>query len=358
MDNGFVSVLISVILSVALSGGVSMYLLNKFGVNSESYKSLMKFAKKNKNIKDYPEILETLEKRIAELERQSGGISDNSGIMYIQNELNSHREAIKKLAEALGGLQQNDSGQNMEILKSFSGRISLIEQKINTNNDSYFESRLSAVEKQFSDLQDTVSKQNKVIAELTRIINELRQNKTVNPAVTEPQKQSVPVSRPEKVKKYAITSENVVVPDKAYVKRLISELESLNGILGTREYDYCRKKLDEVLHDGDFDDSEEIMQSVHEILKKYIYESDTKVKNSDWKLLEEYLVKAGYEPVPVKAGDRIRDYAVYFENVIPANGDGEKGTIKLISQRPYVITYLDSGTKEQLKLCGKCTAYK
>lgn len=358
MNNGFVSVLVSVILSVILSGGVSMYLFNKFGVNSESYKSLMKFARKNKNIKDYPEFLESLEKRVSELERQSGNINDSSELMYIQNELSSHKDAIQTLAKAVGGLKPNENEQTAELLKSISLRIASFEQKNNADgsgSDSYFESRLSAVEKQLSDLQDTVSKQNRVIAELTRIINDMRQNTTVN--AVPPQKQNVPVSRPE-TGKVAETSQNAIVPDEKYVKRLIAELESLNGILGTREYEYCKEKLNGILQDGDFDDSEEIMSSVHEVLKKYIYESDTKVKNADWKLLEEYLMKAGYEPVPVKAGDRIRDYAVYFENVIPSGNEGESGTIKLISQRPYVITYLDGGVREQLKLCGKCTAYK
>lgn len=152
--------------------------------------------------------------------------------------------------------------------------------------------------------------------------------------------------------------DNIIVPDRAYVKRLVDELIFLRGKLGDREYKYCREKLNDILWNGDFDDSEEIMQAVHGALEKYIYGSDTKVKHPDWKFLEEYLVKAGYEPVPVKAGDRVKDYAVYFENIIPSGSDGESGTIKLISQKPYVITYLDGGAREQLKLCGKCTAYK
>ncbi|MDE5619374.1 MAG: hypothetical protein K2O29_03795 [Ruminococcus sp.] len=56
-------------------------------------------------------------------------------------------------------------------------------------------------------------------------------------------------------------------------------------------------------------------------------------------------MKAGYEPVPVKVGDRIKDYVVYFENVISSGTEDEAGTIKLISQKPYVLTYLDGGVK-------------
>ncbi len=153
-------------------------------------------------------------------------------------------------------------------------------------------------------------------------------------------------------------SRNIIVPDKAYVKRLIDELSYIKGKLGEREYNYCREKLNGILCDGDFDDSEEIMSSVHEVLKKYIYESDTKVKNADWKFLEEYLKRAGYEPVPVKSGDNIKDYAVYFENVISSNGIGKSGTIKLIRQRPYMLKYYDDDSVEECKLCGKCTIYK
>ncbi len=152
--------------------------------------------------------------------------------------------------------------------------------------------------------------------------------------------------------------DNIIIPDKSYVKRLIEELEYIRNRLGVREYNYCKGKLDEILNDGDFDDREEIMNAVHEVLKKYIYESDTKVKNADWKFLEEYLKRAGYEPVSVNAGDRIRDYAVYFEQQIPANDRGKAGTIKLISQRPYILKYYDGDSVEKLKLCGKCTVYK
>ncbi|MDE6664692.1 MAG: hypothetical protein K2K14_00665 [Ruminococcus sp.] len=363
MNNGFVSILISVIISIGLSGGVSMYLFNKFGVNSENYKSLMKFARKGKNIKDYPEILENLEKRISELENDVVNSHDSSEIMYIQNELNSHRDAIQTLAKAVGGLKPNESEQTAEILKLISERISLLEKKINTEISGIYsntETSIDNIEQQISDLQNTVSKQNKVITELTRIINEMRQNTAANTVPSAPEvspKQNVPADRTG-TRQVSEPVQKAVIPNETYVKYLIRELKGLDGILGAREYNYCMEKLEEILQDGDFDDSEDIMQSVHEALKKYIYGSDTKVKNSDWKLLEEYLLKAGYEPVQVKSGDRIRDYAIYFENVIPASDAGEQGTIKLITQKPYIITYLDNGVKGQFKLCGKCTAYK
>lgn len=191
---------------------------------------------------------------------------------------------------------------------------------------------------------------------MTEIINELNRkyNCFIDILELSEKYSNLNIGREKKDEKH----DNIIVPDKAYVKRLIDELVYLRGKLGTREYNYCMGKLKEILQDGDFDESEEIMSSVHEVLKKYIYESDTKVKNADWNFLEEYLKRAGYEPVPVKAGDRIRDYAVYFDNQIPASDIGKRGTIKLISRRPYILKYYDDGSVEELKLCGKCTVYK
>ncbi|MDE5771653.1 MAG: hypothetical protein K2I06_08535 [Ruminococcus sp.] len=151
---------------------------------------------------------------------------------------------------------------------------------------------------------------------------------------------------------------NIITPDRDYVNRLIKELDSIRGKLGVVEYNRCRNELRNILITGDFDDNEDIMQSVHETLENRIYKSDTKVKNADWKFLENYLMKAGYKPVAVKVGDNIKDYAVYFENQIPSSDNGKKGTIKLISQRPYILKYDDGGFVEKLKLCGKCIYYK
>ena len=149
----------------------------------------------------------------------------------------------------------------------------------------------------------------------------------------------------------------VIIPNKKYVKTLLEKLSDIKGNLGNMEYNHYKNGIQNILNDGDFDDPEEIIESVHELIKKYIYGSDTKVSSSDWNKLEKYIRDAGYSEVPVKAGDIITPYKTYFDRPIPAVG-GTSNTIKQIQQKPFIITYEDNGQQEILKLCGKCTYYK
>ena len=148
-----------------------------------------------------------------------------------------------------------------------------------------------------------------------------------------------------------------VVPDENYVRRLKQNLAFLNNRLGIMEYENCENTLDELLEDGDFDDAEEIMSTVHHMIEKYIYGSDSKVSAENWNYLEAYLRQAGYLPVPVKPGDAVSPYKVWFERQIPASG-GTPGTIKQIQLLPYALFYQDNGETELLKLFGKCIYYK
>ena len=155
----------------------------------------------------------------------------------------------------------------------------------------------------------------------------------------------------------ATISEDVVIPDETYVEKLLYNLSTIKNHLGDWEYESYQKKLQNILQDGDFEDGEEIMNDVHELIKKYIYRSDTKVSSDDWQKLEQYIEQAGYVAVPVKAGDNITPYRSYFDRPIPASG-GTPNTIKQIQLKPFALTYEDCGEKETLKLCGKCTYFK
>jgi hypothetical protein len=148
-----------------------------------------------------------------------------------------------------------------------------------------------------------------------------------------------------------------LVPNEQYVETLIEKLENLVDILGNREYTRCKEALNKVLDDGDFDDAEDIMLSVHEALEKYIYKSDTKVALSDWKYLEQYLMEAGYTPLDINVGDNIKDSVKWFEYIIHVS-NGVSGTIKNIFVKPYTLKYFDGDNVEELKLLGKCTVYK
>ena len=137
----------------------------------------------------------------------------------------------------------------------------------------------------------------------------------------------------------------------------MSNLSTIKNHLGKWEYESYQKGLQQILRTDDFEDGEEIMNDVHELIKKYIYGSDTKVSIDDWQKLEQYIEQAGYIAVPVKAGDNITPYRSYFDRPISANG-GTPNTIKQIQLKPFALTYEDCGEKETLKLCGKCTYFK
>lgn len=53
----------------------------------------------------------------------------------------------------------------------------------------------------------------------------------------------------------------------------------------------ARNGLEQILSSGDFEDPQEIMNNVHEIIRKYIYGSDSKLNNSDWEKLEKFLLQ-------------------------------------------------------------------
>ncbi len=151
--------------------------------------------------------------------------------------------------------------------------------------------------------------------------------------------------------------EDVVVPDEKYVKYLIELLEEIRENLDSFPFGKCKKGLEEILNEGDFEYPDEIMNDVHELIKKYIYGNDTSVAPSDWLKLEKYIEDAGYIPVPVKVGDDVTPFKLYFDRPIQAMG-GIPNTIKTIQLRPYKLKFYDGEMIcEELKLCGKCTYY-
>ena len=152
-------------------------------------------------------------------------------------------------------------------------------------------------------------------------------------------------------------SEDVIIPNKAYVEKLVSNLSTIKNHFGDWEYKSYQKRLQQILREDDFEDGEEIMNAVHELIKKYIYGSDTKVSIGDWQKLEQYIEQAGYVAVSVKEGDNIKPYRSYFDRPIPASG-GMPNTIKQIQQKPYSLKYRDGDEISELKLCGKCTYFK
>ena len=264
---------------------------------------------------------------------------------------------LREMAKRIAGLEENVS------------RYYPVDSSENINPENQIDRLNQEIVslKQRLDEQDRISQQNRqlqeTVAQLYQEINHLKimvesqqkEPKNEQP-ISETRTVSVPSAKTVSQLPFALSAETVV-PDRNYVKTLQSGLLSIRNDLGSAEYEHCRKKLQELLDNGDFDDYEEIMNEVHEIIKKYIYGSNTKVSAEEWKHLEKYIGNAGYVAVPVKAGDDITPYRTYFERPIAASG-GVANTIKQIQLQPFVLFYEDSGEKEMVKLCGKCTYYK
>ncbi|MDE6832773.1 MAG: hypothetical protein K2J39_00780, partial [Ruminococcus sp.] len=186
--------------------------------------------------------------------------------------------------------------------------------------------------------------------------NTILENRLIKLENTIIQRQNITPSRDD-IKPPENKPSLIVVPDKKYIRKLIDNLNDIKGHLGEWEFQQYKKGLETLTDTGDFEDSEEIIFSVHELIKKYIYGSDTKVSLSDWEKLEKYIENAGYKPVPVRAGDNITSYKSYFERPIQAQG-GVPDTIKQIQLKPFILTYEDDGETATIKLCGKCTYYR
>ena len=167
--------------------------------------------------------------------------------------------------------------------------------------------------------------------------------------------QSKPITKP-KTKRLKV---EFVTPDRKYVSGLAKTVGLLMKNIADIKHELGKAQdgLEKILSSGDFDDPEEIMNNVHEIIRKYIYGSDSKLNNSDWEKLERFLLQAGYKPVVVNVGDSIIPFRTYFDQPIAADG-GQHDVIKSIQLKPFEIRYSDGEELITLKLCGKCTYYR
>lgn len=142
--------------------------------------------------------------------------------------------------------------------------------------------------------------------------------------------------------------------DKNYIESIIKNLENIKGTLPDMYYNKVYTKLQDILKNGDFNEPDDIMNSVHETIKKYVYNSSTKVSSEEWEQLKKFIKDCGYTEVDVRPGDDITPFRTYFERPISANNEGTPNTIKEIQLKPFVVKCEDS----LFKLCGKCTYYK
>ena len=327
-------IIISAIVSLAADLAVDCRLLMKHGVGSKEYRDALKFAHNNKGVVNRQDIIENMDKRLSKLESQINELSDNPNVDLFE---------LSQLKREISSIKSNQ-------IRSSS-----------TTNSQYDAAQLyneiNQLKNEINRLNEDIQRLNNAINYQQHTIQTLQNSHRTTPASTSPSRPTQSPSRPAQPKTVAFTSSKVIIPNKAYVEKLVSNLSTIKNHLGKWEYESYQKGLQQILRTDDFEDGEEIMNDVHELIKKYIYGSDTKVSIDDWQKLEQYIEQAGYIAVPVKAGDNITPYRSYFDRPIPASG-GTPNTIKQIQLKPFALTYEDCGEKETLKLCGKCTYFK
>lgn len=358
--NELIIILISVIASMSANVAVNNYLFKYHKIGTDEYKKALKYPKTAAHR------YEDITKRLSELERAIKHLSfdsnlQNSGDSISEVELETIRREIAALQRSIqtnGASQisnQNEQQKVIHTLNSIAERISKIEAAQNSMTSN--EEILAYIR--------GVEESNK---QAIRILSDKIERLSDKPSASPVQNTAFPTELPNPSAKAPVKSERstkaytphqVVEPNQDYIKKLIRCASELTGNIYSLHYELGKftQGLRDILHNSDFDDPEEIMGQVHELIGKYIYGSDTKVSAEDWKKMEEFLLISGYEALPVSEGDSIVPYRSYFERPIPVSG-GTPNTIKHIQLKPYVLSYADSGEIETLHLCGKCTYYK
>ena len=380
-------VAISVALSLAADIAFDYYILKNCR-NSDKSKNN---ANKQEVLKEIRNKISALEKKIDSLSQKNHSYAD--GVDKLKKELEILKLHLNN--ENRTTVKSNKENEDMiNILRDMSRRIAKLEknshyddttQSYDTDN---LKNQIIQLDQKIESLKQLMNKPNQFAqqnGQLQQMVYQLNQEVNQLKSIVDSQQKVIreqektnrfsetkPVSQPSTPSVSQTTSQTsnipdsklpstllakVIIPNQNYVRTLLSNLLSIQNCLGSVEYEHCQKKLQDILENGDFEDYEEIMSAVHEIIRKYIYESNTKVSAEEWKQLEKYIENAGYVAVPVKAGDIITPYRTYFERPIPASG-GIVNTIKKIQLKPFVLFYEDSGEKEMVKLCGKCTYYK
>lgn len=375
----------SVVICVAADILIDYYYLKKHKIGSEDYNNSLTFARNNKSVVDKRDNIESILNKLSEMEGQLNYLSKQSSAA--SPDLSEMKRDLSLLKIELRKALNNDSDHENSIqnivneLRKISSRIAFLERQSEDGTVSYsanmsdYEQKIRLLENEVKRMNTIINEQRQQLERNDSVINNLNkeiielksyvssQLKSKEPSYKEQsalQHREIPLNAPKQPSKTmpkAITASRVVVPDEAYVSKLLANLINLEGILGDYEFSCSKKGLQNILDNGDFDDGEEIMESVHSLIKKYIYGSDSKVSQSEWIKLERFIKDAGYEAVEVKPGDDILPYRTYFDRAIAAEG-GTPNTVKQVQLHPYIVAYDDGGTRETLKLCGKCTYYK
>lgn len=118
------------------------------------------------------------------------------------------------------------------------------------------------------------------------------------------------------------------------------------------------KAVNEYQNDHDEDD---LINAVHETIRKYVYESDSKVGigTEAWNKVESWLENIGYKSINAKPGDSLNPIRTYFRTPIPSatSVKSQNMTIKQVQLQPRALKIKIDGETVPFKLAGKCTYY-
>lgn len=111
----------------------------------------------------------------------------------------------------------------------------------------------------------------------------------------------------------------------------------------------------------DKSDEEEYMNKVVGAIEKYVYGSDSKVGDEEWKKIESFLEIIGFKSAGLSAGDKLTttNRTLFARPISASTNDSSKDmTIKQIQQQPRILKIEVDGKMETYKLAGKCTYWK
>lgn len=183
----------------------------------------------------------------------------------------------------------------------------------------------------------------------------ISENETV-PAEKPVEKIQVNVSKPHGDTK----KERVIKVGKTYVKTIMNKLIKLKDILLDRDYNAISNIYEKILKEDDYEESDDVMSSIHNGIEKYVYGSFVKVAPENFNLLTEYIADCGYKKIEIPAQSSVKNYFRYFKDTFPIKTDDKMidSVIKKINRDAYEIAYDYDGDTERLILKGSCDYYK
>ena len=151
-------------------------------------------------------------------------------------------------------------------------------------------------------------------------------------------------------------------PVNEFFKLVGDNIGHLEGVLPDYELSKFKEAYQKANSDfnNDRSDEEDHMNKVFAAIEKYVYGSDSKVGDEEWKKIESFLETIGFKSAGLSAGDKITSAnRSLFARPIPASTDDSSKhmTIKQIQQQPRILKIEVDGKMETYKLAGKCTVW-